>query len=537
MAKIDLRMGSKGYEVNKGWKPTAYPENGLWNHADEIKVMQPRFYLGHKKDAAEVAALRLDQLWKQVKDEHATRGGMEIDFGIEKLDSKPPKPIWEPLTLAMAHAIAKGATTFAVSRQYAKQQNLDYVKYLARLRRAFPVIQLVADDEEAFAEGQAEAQRNVENARAVAKMMEVETGTGQSLHQAFAEYIAKLLGEEREGDSGWQRTQARQAERLKLAHKDCVLSSIRLAEMQTMFDYWRFRPKAKTTGKPIAKNTADNQIWQLGKFFDWLHKEPKYDWRRPADCWLDIDRTVKQTTAEQADRHQTLQVAAYDPDELAILYRYASPLMRSMILLALNCGFKQAELGTLRVGETFLNEAHPFAKKLGIAADPHDSFIKRVRIKSGVYGEFWLWPETVEAIGWAMERRTATKTNTPFVLVSSKGRGYAEKTEGGNKPSMVRNYWENLLDTVQAQPEHEKFRRLPFSTLRKAAGDMLRELSDGEVAGVYLCHGKPVKTDSLADIYTNRPFGKVFKALRKLREHLQPVFAEQLQESDAVALS
>lgn len=529
MAK-EPRMGNKGYEVNLGWKASEYPENGFWDHADEIKVMQPRFYLGHKKDAAEVAATRLEQLWKQVKDEHATRIVMEMDFGTSKLVSKPPRPIWEPLTVAMALAIAKGATTFAVGRTYAKQQNLDYVKYVASLRRAFPVIQLVAEDESAFADGQAEAQRNVERARAVAKLMEIETGTGQTLHQAFSAYRAKLIGEEREGDSGWPRTQARQAERLQTAHKDCILASIRLAEMQKMFDYWRFRPAAKTTGRPIAKNTADNQIWQLGKFFDWLHKEPTYDWRRPADCWLDIDRTVKVTMAEQADRHQTLQVAVYDAEELAVLYRYASPLMRSMILLALNCGFKQAELGTLRVSEVFLDHSHPFAKKLGIAAD-RDNFIKRVRLKSGVYGEFLLWRETAQAIEWATERRKATSTATPFVLVSSKGRGYAEKTAGGNKPSLVRNYWESLLDTIQAEPDHDKFRRLPFSTLRKAAGDMIREVSDGEVAGIFLCHGKPVKSDSLADIYTNRPFGKVFIALRKLREKLQPMFADQSQSA------
>jgi len=41
---------------------------------------------------------------------------------------------------------------------------------------------------------------------------------------------------------------------------------------------------------------------------------------------------------------------------------------------------------------------------------------------------------------------------------------------------------------------------------------------------VFLCHGEPVRTDSLIDIYTNRPFAKVFKAIRLARERLQPVF-------------
>jgi DNA-binding NarL/FixJ family response regulator len=35
---------------------------------------------------------------------------------------------------------------------------------------------------------------------------------------------------------------------------------------------------------------------------------------------------------------------------------------------------------------------------------------------------------------------------------------------------------------------------------------------------------QPVQSDDLADAYSNRPFGKVFEALRQIEEHLQPVF-------------
>ena len=34
-----------------------------------------------------------------------------------------------------------------------------------------------------------------------------------------------------------------------------------------------------------------------------------------------------------------------------------------------------------------------------------DSFIKRIRRKNGVYGEFLLFPQTVEAIQWVLKRR------------------------------------------------------------------------------------------------------------------------------------
>jgi DNA-binding NarL/FixJ family response regulator len=41
----------------------------------------------------------------------------------------------------------------------------------------------------------------------------------------------------------------------------------------------------------------------------------------------------------------------------------------------------------------------------------------------------------------------------------------------------------------------------------------------------FLRHGKVVKTDDLSDLYTNRPFGKLFVALREVEKYLQPVFA------------
>jgi DNA-binding NarL/FixJ family response regulator len=35
-----------------------------------------------------------------------------------------------------------------------------------------------------------------------------------------------------------------------------------------------------------------------------------------------------------------------------------------------------------------------------------------------------------------------------------------------------------------------------------------------------------VTTDKLSDVYTNRPFGKVYDAIRRVEEYLQPVFEE-----------
>ena len=44
--------------------------------------------------------------------------------------------------------------------------------------------------------------------------------------------------------------------------------------------------------------------------------------------------------------------------------------------------------------------------------------------------------------------------------------------------------------------------------------------------GVFLAHGQPVKTDDLAEQYSNRPSGKVFEHLDVMRKRLQPLWEE-----------
>ena len=53
------------------------------------------------------------------------------------------------------------------------------------------------------------------------------------------------------------------------------------------------------------------------------------------------------TPKEQAGAASSLQVETYSPDEIKLLYRYATPFERVALLLGLNCGFGAGELATL----------------------------------------------------------------------------------------------------------------------------------------------------------------------------------------------
>ena len=63
-----------------------------------------------------------------------------------------------------------------------------------------------------------------------------------------------------------------------------------------------------------------------------------------------------------------------------------------------------------------------------------------------------------------------------------------------------------------------------FGSLRKTTADYLRRNHGGEVASVFLSHGHLFEGDKLLEAYTNRPYGKLFKALDNLKDELSPMF-------------
>jgi hypothetical protein len=213
-------------------------------------------------------------------------------------------------------------------------------------------------------------------------------------------------------------------------------------------------------------------------------------------------------------------------EELVLLNTYATPIERAFLLLGINCGFGRAEIGSLLVGEVFVRQPHeqPFRDALKYPFSSEDSFIKRVRRKTGVYGEHVLFRQTVEAVERALRRRRRMPGFGPSVrlLLNDRGQAYDQPSTGGNPNQQIPNRFSDLVRRVRAKGED--IRRLSFGKLRKTAGNLIRQFADGEVAGVFLCHGQPVATDNLLDVYTGRPFGRVFQAIREVEKYLEPMF-------------
>jgi hypothetical protein len=351
-----------------------------------------------------------------------------------------------------------------------------------------------------------------------------------TLHQAFRAYQKYLNKEyfrpETEHVTPWGRTQIRQIANLKKHHADRLLTRLDADAVDELIGYWRRRPCKLGTKEPMTAKSASNYLGTLVRFLKWLHNSSQFDWSKPV-AFSDMDTRIRRLASDHA-RKSLEQVETYSLDELKLLMRYGQPFDRLLLLLGLNCGFGRAEIASLLVGEVVLFKAHNKRHQeiLAYQTTDEDSFVKRVRRKSGVYGEHILFPITVEGIQWALERRKEFPcfSNEARLVLSENGSPLDKQTKSGNANQLIPNHWERLIKRIQ--DDGHEIRSLSFGKLRKTASDLIKRFSDGEIAGVFDCHGTPVKSDSLSDVYTNRPFGRVFQAIREVQGYLAPIFCE-----------
>lgn len=506
----ELGTDARGNFVrNLGWKLTSTGGR-----------TQQRFYLGKDVEEARRRNARLQELWAV----------------IEAESESPQAMLWTHTTLQLGMAVAGGLAVCHLHPPLpigGEDDDRAYAQLVDRYARKYRMIAVLPADTEAYQRGkgieEGRKQEVVRIGRDVfgeGNVLEVETRT---LHEALDDYIAHVraafVDVETRATTGWGNTQVKEAQRLKGRHPDMPLSRLDLTAIEGMMTFWRNRPVSRRKGgEPIRVKTAEGQIKRLKNFLWWLHRQDKYRWRIPPE----VDRLpvkVRETDREAQRRARPQQVETYSVAELTTLYKYALPFERVYLLLGLNCGFSIAEFGTLRLDQIFLRQRHGHDELVGYTSIPDQSWVKRVRIKTKVYGEFLLWPETVRAIEWAVERRRRQPGfgSDALLCLTDRGMPFVGQTTGGNNSTRLSKHWySGLLNRVCK--DFPDFRRLPPKCLRKTSGNMIREIAGGEIMAVFHCRGQAVRTDHLADVYSNRPFGKVFQAIEKLEERLRPMF-------------
>lgn len=507
-----------------------------WKEEGGKRVQQP-FYLGVDLDQAKARYLRLKELWSHLEKVH--------EESLEQLNSRFELPErtecrWKTESLWIARELAAGRVQISVPPPDGFHASA-YVSRIDGLAKSYPMVYFVPEAPDLYREGEDFWRIAVEHQQKKfpLPLTNVVPRASQSFHEAldaYVDYVKKAALEPTpEGPmlTSFGHLKVEQARRIKARQADRPLSTLDLQGCQELLDYWRMRPLTEKTPKrpsrPMEARYCENHVAELNRFFKWLHKAKAFDWRKPED-FDDLETKVKDLPEERTDIG-FLKVEVFRIEELAILNKYATPLERLLILLGLNCGFKGAEQGTLRFDHLFLDRPHPHAgtmqQRTGFDLQADERFVLYSRNKSKVYGEFLLWPQAIDGLRWAVDRQkricVRKGIESSQLLITDRGLPFYRRTESGkNVTQIFINKWGALMKRVRK--DHPDFPRYSFTSLRDTAADRIRHIAGGEVAAVFLMHGKPVKKDDLLDLYTNRPFGEVFRALRQLGRDLQPVF-------------
>ena len=364
------------------------------------------------------------------------------------------RPIWNDVTLSFAKQIAKGAVQVIVPKD--GRISTAYASYINRLQEHFPMIPFAPEDQAEYQSGNERIRSNAlseikAHERRHAIVGNLATGEvsqcDHSLHQALDAFIENAKLDVKPSVDGQGRrlkptasNRIKNAKVLKERHKDIPLSSLTISQCEHMLVYWRNRPPVKGTTRPIAVCTAQNMIYEVKRFLRWLHRSD-FDWTKPVGL-EDINTTVDQSDEEVQAITTKEKKLVFELDELCILNEYCTPLERVLFLLGLNCGFGAAESGTLRMDEIHLFQPHPDARHVGFESTSADSFIFRARLKNRVYGQHLLWPQTVEAIRWAIDRRVEQGSVSPndLLLMSNRGLPLFRTTSGGNAGQRIKKH-------------------------------------------------------------------------------------------------
>ena len=493
-----------------------------------IDGKQQRFNLGTDKTEAERRFNRLFELWG----ENVSAAGEEV---------------WSPLALGFARQVAEGKRKieypFSSRILEADDPAAEYTQMIHVERERFPSLDIVAADPEIYATGLRrndnlvgkeieQLQSRLQELGALAPKQQLPekliAGRFFDALEAYAEDDVKArnvwVGSDRLKQSGNRRLEM--IVRFKERHEDMPLSFLRHDACKMLIRYWCKRPpkKDRKTGKldgpPMAVKTARHHRKELDRFFRWLDSTERFDWELPRG-FGQIDRSIGQTEEEFSRRLSVIQKETYTIDELAVLNRHATPLERLALYVGLNCGMGAAELGRILADDILLRHKHDFQAQLHFISTDQDSFLRYLRPKTGVFGEWLLWPETIRMLEWGLER--SKSIGKELLFVSERGQPWYNEHANKNPQAKFTNVLNTLITRVRKS--EPSFRRLPFGTLRDTLPNILRIRHSSEMASICLAHGSTFRGDKLIDCYTNKPFGRFHELMRTSREYLAPVFA------------
>jgi integrase len=232
--------------------------------------------------------------------------------------------------------------------------------------------------------------------------------------------------------------------------------------------------------------------------------------KHAADAGL-IDRAVRFGPGFARPSAKTLRLhrarkgpRMFEADEIRRMIEAAGVQLRAMILLGVNCGYGNADCGTLPLS----------------ALDLDGGWVRYPRPKTGIDRRAPLWPETVQALREVLARRPAPKDPAAeaLVFVTRRGLPWAKSVEANPVSQETRK----LLDALGLHRPG-----LGFYSLRHVAETVGGEAKDQVAVDLIMGHLDP----SMAGVYRERISND---RLRAVTEHTRRwLFGPAAGQADA----
>lgn len=442
------------------------------------------------------------------------------------------KDLWSPRGLKYAEQLASGVATIQVGPppSFDERAIIEYQQGIEHYRQWFPSLDIAPSDPVVYSKSVEQNQSLVTNelkdlelklkrmGALLSKDSIPEKFISGTFHEALLVYESEIKRDSpKVADGAINQTGRKRIERvnrLKERHADFPLYELNRDRIAELIGYWRNRPLTKRM-TVMAYDTARIHLEEFDRFISWLDDSEKFRWVMPKGAKKITRRIVKFDSEKQLS---AVVKPTYTPEQLGAINRTATERERLALYLGLNCAMGAAELGRLTVNDFLLNTPHPLARKLGLRSSSNDSWLRCIRPKTDVFGEWILWPETVELVRWAIAR--ARRIGTDLIFCRETGAPLFD--EAISKPDAgFANLWRKSFDRAKAKESNLPW--LPLGSLRDTLPDYLWKHHDSELASMCVAHGSP-SPDKLMECYANRPFARFHRAVKASRKFYASVF-------------
>lgn len=238
---------------------------------------------------------------------------------------------------------------------------------------------------------------------------------------------------------------------LALAHVNAqqLINGLGYAEIESLKDAI-FRRCDSTGSNAISRRTAVNYCRSVKGFLDWAHRNQLVPYRHPEDI-ADLFSFRKFTP---------IAIAEYDKETMKALLGCASARERLYVLLGLNCGYYQSDIGSLLHADIVEREGR--------------TAIERKRGKTSHQNDFQschvLWDETARLL-----KSELAPKNQPFALLNENGKALYRRDQNG-KYDGVSDAYNKLQERSKISLPYKQFRKLGATALERIGGQQARRL-------------------------------------------------------------